>query len=87
MISRKKCKIRRVSLTLLIRANPWSLFTLGLAVIPNASADACTVTVTLLGGRQLTFPVEVPAGTPVSSLALPIKGVVVSETMSCALVS
>ena len=67
----------------LIGAVTSAVLILGLAAIPAASADACTVTVTLLGGQQLTFPVNVPAGTPVSSLSLPIKGVVVSETMSC----
>jgi Transglycosylase SLT domain/Peptidase family M23 len=43
---------------------------LGLAALPSASADGCSVTITILGGQQLTFQ-NIPAGTPVSSLPLP----------------
>jgi murein DD-endopeptidase MepM/ murein hydrolase activator NlpD len=56
---------------------------LGLAAIPLASADPCTVTVTLVGGVTETFNVNVPAGTPLSSLNLPVNGVVATESMSC----
>ena len=65
------------------------LVTMALAAIPSASAipsapaDSCTVTVTILGGQQLTFYVTVPAGTPISDMQLPIKGVVVSESQTC----
>jgi Transglycosylase SLT domain len=44
---------------------------LGLAAIPDASADGCTVTITVAGGQQFTFQ-NVPPGTPLSSLTLPV---------------
>jgi Transglycosylase SLT domain/Peptidase family M23 len=56
---------------------------MAMAAIPSASADACTVKVTLAGGQVLTFNVNVPPGTPISSMQLPITGVVVSESESC----
>jgi hypothetical protein len=68
----------------LIVAATSAVLTVGLAAIPDASADACTVSVTMLGGQKLTFPVNVAPGTPVSSLSLPIEGVIVSETLNCA---
>src|SRR5690349_11411650 len=43
---------------------------LGLSALPEASADGCTVVVTILGGQTLTFQ-NVPAGSSVSSLPLP----------------
>jgi murein DD-endopeptidase MepM/ murein hydrolase activator NlpD len=60
-----------------------ALIALGLSVVPSASADACTVKVTVAGGQTYTFYVNAPAGTPVSSLNLPVQGVVTSETESC----
>jgi hypothetical protein len=54
------------------------------AALPSASADACTINVTTAGGNTYTFYVNVPPGTPISSLNLPITGVVVSETETCA---
>jgi hypothetical protein len=57
---------------------------LGLAAIPVASADPCTVTVTLVGGVTETFNVDVPPSTPLSSLNLPVNGVVATESMTCA---
>jgi hypothetical protein len=54
------------------------------AALPAASADACTVTVTVVGGQTYTFNVNVPPGTPISAMGLPIQGVVVSENESCA---
>ena len=54
------------------------------AVSPIASADACTVTVTVLGGQTYTFNVDVDPSTPISSLNLPVQGTVVSENESCA---
>jgi hypothetical protein len=51
---------------------------------PIAAADACTVTVTVLGGQTYTFNVDVAPGTPISSLNLPVKGTVVSENETCA---
>ena len=59
------------------------LVVLGIAALPSASADACTITVKLLTGQTLTFNVNVPPGTPISAIKLPISGVVVSETESC----
>ena len=53
---------------MLSRRKLWLLrsrgMTLGMAMaaIPIASADACTVKVTLAGGQMLTFNVNVPAG-------------------------
>ena len=53
------------------------------AGLPSASADACTIHVTVAGGNTYTFYVNAPPGTPISSLNLPITGVVVSETETC----
>jgi hypothetical protein len=59
--------------------------TIGLAAMPAAaSAEPCTVTVTILGGAHLTFAMNIPAGTPLSSLSLPTKLPVLSVTESCA---
>ena len=47
---------------------------LGLAALPNASADGCTVTVTVTlptGGSQTLIFQNVAPGTPPSSLPLP----------------
>src|SRR6202012_3136165 len=51
---------------------------------PAASADACTVTVTLVGGQTLVFNVNVAPGTPISAMGLPITGPVASESEQCA---
>ena len=56
---------------------------LGLASLPSASAEECVVTVTLLGGIKLPFTVDVPAGTPLSSLSLPVKLPILAESESC----
>jgi len=57
----------------------------GLAAIPTvASAQQCVVTVTVLGGQQLKFTVDVPPGTPVSALSLPVKLPVLNVSESCA---
>ncbi len=55
----------------------------GLAAIPVASADTCQITVTLVTGQKLTFTVNVPPGTPLSSIPLPVKVAVVNITESC----
>jgi Transglycosylase SLT domain len=55
----------------------------GLAALPNASADTCTVTVTLAGGRTETFTVNVPAGGSASTASLPVSGPVVGVSESC----
>jgi transglycosylase-like protein with SLT domain/peptidase M23-like protein len=57
---------------------------MALAAIPTASADACTVTVTLVGGQTLVFNVNVAPGTPISAMGLPITGPVASESEQCA---
>jgi hypothetical protein len=54
-----------------------------LALSPSAVADACTLTVTLTSGRQVAVSVNVPAGTPLSSIPLPITLGVVSVSESC----
>ncbi|MDQ6731168.1 MAG: lytic murein transglycosylase [Actinomycetota bacterium] len=56
----------------------------GLAA-PVASADTCTISITVLGGQTYTFTVSnVAPGTPVSSLKLPpVAGVVTSKTENC----
>jgi hypothetical protein len=60
------------------------LVTLAIAALPTATADSCTITVQLLGDpTPLTFNEDLPAGTPLASVALPIKGAIVSETESC----
>jgi len=46
---------------------------IGLEALPTATASAepCVLTVTLLGGAQLSIGVNVPPGTPPSSISLP----------------
>jgi len=55
----------------------------GLAALPAASADTCVVTVTVAGGQKLTFTVNVPAGTPVSAMSLPVKAPILAVSESC----
>ncbi len=51
----------------------------GVALIPaTAAAQDCTLTVTLLGGSVLTL--QVPPGTPLSSISLPLGVASVSES-------
>jgi membrane-bound lytic murein transglycosylase B len=45
------------------------------------------VTVTLLGGVKIPFTVDVPPGTPLSSLSLPVSLPILSESESCPTVS
>jgi hypothetical protein len=56
---------------------------MGVAAIPNASADQCVVTVKVAGGQTLTFNVNVPPGTPVSALNLPVTLPIVGVSESC----
>jgi hypothetical protein len=59
--------------------------TAGLAALPAAAAtQSCTVTVTVLGGAHLTFVMNVPTGTPLSSLSLPTTLPVLGVSESCA---
>src|SRR5690348_9147419 len=50
---------------------------------PPASADTCVITVTVAGGQQMQFTVNVPPGTPISSIPLPVHVPVVGESESC----
>jgi hypothetical protein len=56
---------------------------LAAVVLPSASAEECVVTVTLLGGVKIPFTMDVPAGTPLASLSLPINLPILSESESC----
>ncbi len=56
---------------------------LAMGSIPTASADDCTVNVTLVSGQVLVFHVNVPPGTPISAMGLPITGPVASESEQC----
>ncbi len=55
----------------------------GAAPLSTASADTCVVTVTLVGGQTMNFTVNVPPGTPLSSIQLPVTGPVQNVTESC----
>jgi Transglycosylase SLT domain/Peptidase family M23 len=75
--------IRR-KLQILALAGGSALATLGIGALPSASADECTVTVTLATGKQMTFTVNAPAGTPASSLVPSGTGPVKNVQASCA---
>jgi hypothetical protein len=55
---------------------------LGLAALPEASADGCTVVITVAGGQTFTFQ-NVAPGTPPSSLPLPVALPIVNVSQSC----
>ncbi len=57
---------------------------MAVTAIPTASADDCTVTITVVGGQTYVFHVNVAPGTPISAMGLPVQGVIVSETEQCA---
>jgi hypothetical protein len=75
--------VRRKLLAVLAMAGA-IFIAMALAAIPSASADDCTVTVTLVSGQVLVFHVNVPPGTPISAMGLPITGPVASESEQCA---
>ena len=54
----------------------------GLGSIPNASADGCTVIVTVAGGQQFTIQ-NVPPGTDPNTLPLPVQLPIVSVSQTC----
>jgi hypothetical protein len=54
----------------------------GLAALPEASADGCTVVITVAGGQTFTFQ-NVAPGTPPSSLPLPVALPIVNVSQSC----
>jgi hypothetical protein len=74
-------------LTLALAAAGTVLALEGIALVPAASADSCVVTLTLLGKPSMTYTVDVPTGTPLSSIPLP-QGIlpeqVLEETEVCA---
>src|SRR5947209_4616345 len=59
------------------------LVVVGLAAIPIASADTCVVTVTTVTGQKMSFTVNVPPGTPLSSISLPVKTGIANVSESC----
>ncbi len=60
-----------------------ALATMFVVATPIASAEACTVTVTVVGGQTYSFNVNVAPGTPIADMNLPIPGTVTSESESC----
>ena len=71
---RRKLRVALVTVSVVLAVQ-------ALAAIPVAQADTCTITVKLITGQVLTFP-GVPAGTPISSLSIPVP--VASTSESCA---
>ncbi len=57
---------------------------IGIAALPTASADQCTVTVTLLTGQTESFSVNVPPGTAPAQMVPAGVGPVANVTASCA---
>jgi hypothetical protein len=55
---------------------------LGLAALPEASADGCTVVITVAGGQTFTFQ-NVAPGTSPSSLPLPVSLPITNVSWSC----
>jgi hypothetical protein len=59
---------------------------LGWALFPSSSVaqdQGCVVTVTVVGGQTFTFVVNVPPGTPLSAISLPVTQAVTSVSESC----
>jgi Transglycosylase SLT domain/Peptidase family M23 len=54
----------------------------GLGAIPTASADGCTVIVTVQGGQQFTFQ-NVAPGTDPNTLPLPVQLPIISVSQTC----
>jgi murein DD-endopeptidase MepM/ murein hydrolase activator NlpD len=54
----------------------------GLGAIPSASADGCTVVVTVAGGQQFTFQ-NVAPGTNPNTLPLPVQLPIISVSQTC----
>jgi len=74
--------LRRRKLRFAALAIGSAVVVLGLASIPSASADGCTVTITVAGGQQFTFQ-NVPPGTAPTSLPLPVNLPITNVTQSC----
>jgi murein DD-endopeptidase MepM/ murein hydrolase activator NlpD len=75
VLSRRKLTTAAVAVASLVTV-------LGLAALPDASADGCTITITVAGGQQFTFQ-NVPPGTPATSLPLPVNLPIVNVAQSC----
>ena len=75
MFKRRKLTIAAVTMGCMVAV-------IGLAAIPVASADGCTVTITVAGGQQFTFQ-NVAPGTPPSSLPLPVNLPITNVAQSC----
>jgi hypothetical protein len=71
---------RKLSIAAVIVASVATV--VGLGALPNASADGCTVTITVAGGQQFTFQ-NIPPGTPPTSLPLPVNLPIVNVAQSC----
>ncbi len=75
MLRRRNLSIAAVTLFCLVAV-------FGLGAIPSASADGCTVTITVAGGQQFTFQ-NVAPGTNPNSLPLPVQLPIVSVSQTC----
>ena len=71
---------RNLSIAALTVASMGAVF--GLGALPNASADGCTITITVAGGQQFTFQ-NVPPGTAPTSLPLPVNLPITNVSQSC----
>ncbi len=74
--------LRRRKLTVAAATLGSMVAVFALAAIPSASADGCTVTITVVGGQQFTFQ-NVPPGTPPTSLPLPVNLPITNVAQSC----
>ena len=74
---------RRAAAVFVLAALSALLIGIPLAASP-AAAQQCTVTVMVLGGLRLSFLVDVPAGTPLSQISLPVRLPVLGVSESCA---
>ncbi len=77
MLRRRKPTIAAVALTV-----SCLVAVFGLGAIPNASADGCTVVITVAGGQQFTFQNVVP-GTNPNTLPLPVQLPITSVSQTC----
>ncbi len=75
MLRRRNLSIAAVTLFCLVAV-------FGLGAIPSASADGCTVVITVAGGQQFTFQ-NVAPGTNPNSLPLPVQLPIVSVSQTC----
>ena len=71
---------RKLSIAALTAGCVFAVF--GLGAIPSASADGCTVIITVVGGQQFTFQ-NVAPGTDPNTLPLPVQLPIVSVSQTC----